>query len=106
MSRATVTSRIADYQDRLDRLRPEYERAKITHAQGVTTRDAAWPKLHALFADFRAGDGGDKAIYLLGRAAQLIADADAAGAVIAEHDELRERIRKLEALLPAKEPEA
>lgn len=100
VNQATIKARVTDLQDRLDRLRPDYDRAKAAHAQGASTRDAAWVKLHALFADFRAGDGGDKAIYLLGRASQVAADADAAGAVIAEHDELRERLRKLEALLP------
>lgn len=104
MTDARLTARIRELQERLERLRPEYERAKLQHAQSGPAREAAWLTLHALLSDFHAGDPGDKAIYLLGRAAQVLADADAAGAVIAEHDELRERMRKLEALLPQKEP--
>jgi len=103
MTDPRLTARIRELQDRLERLRPDYERAKVSHAQGGPARDAAWLTLHALFSEFRAGDGGDKAIYLLGRAAQVAEDADAAGSVIAEHDELRERLRKLEALVPAKD---
>lgn len=91
--------RLAQLQDECDRLRrlAEVARAELAHPDAIAKRDAAWIELRTLLAAYKVGDSGEAAIYLLGRATQLVERADEHGTVIAEYERTRDHLRKLEA---------
>lgn len=98
MTSPAMKHRLSQLQDECDRLRPlaDAARATLTHDDSRAKRDAAWGELRTLLASYRAGDSGEAAIYLVGRAQQLVAHADEPGVIIAAYEAAKARLRGFE----------
>ncbi|HWO69601.1 MAG TPA: hypothetical protein VNP94_02450 [Actinomycetota bacterium] len=85
-----------DYRRRLEALRPAYERARAEWGQPGRDNEDVLADLASLLGQFQPGDGGDKAIFLLGQASQVVARVSRRIAVIREYEGLRDRLGRLE----------
>lgn len=90
-------ARLAELERQIADGREAYERAKTVAAspEAQRTAQSACRAVMLLLQGFKAGDGGDKALYLLGAIGVIVAEAVAPDQTIIKHEALREAARRL-----------
>jgi hypothetical protein len=89
--------RLEDVERKLSEQRAAYERAQAEIASKAWVEEAgkALDELATLMAQFRPGDAGEKAIYLLGQCSQVVRRVRMAEEMVNAYETLREQARKL-----------